>query len=182
MSDTPPLPPARRPGLKATAVVLVAVVLVLDLWTKAWMQDRLGMDPEHRGASERITLVEGFLHFEGHWNDGITFGLAAGHTMYILIFTVLACLALLAAILWMRTPSALLHTALALILGGALGNLWDRWHWQAVRDFVVVYYWPGREWPAFNLADSCIVVGVGLVLGREIFGRGPSPAAQGGGA
>ena len=71
-----------------------------------------------------------------------------------------------------RTTSRLFHVGLAMILGGALGNLYDRFMWQEVRDFVVVYYWPGKEWPAFNVADSMIVVGVILILWRELFLRG----------
>jgi signal peptidase II len=155
--------------MKLLALALVLGGLALDLWSKGWMQDRLAMDPGDPSQSEVIHLVPGFFRLEGTWNTGITFGLAAGYTQPILIFTVLACVGILVAILLLRSPSRVLHVALALVLAGAAGNLYDRWTWQKVRDFFVLYRgdW---QWPAFNVADSLIVIGVGLIVGRELFG------------
>jgi signal peptidase II len=172
--------PSRPARLKVLALAVVVGGLVLDLVTKSWMQDRLGMDPGNPHTSAVIEIVPGFFRLEGTWNPGITFGLAAGRTQPILVFTVLACLGLLLAILLFRTRSVALHMALALILGGALGNLYDRWTWQKVRDFLVVYWkdpsiW---QWPAFNAADSFIVVGVILILWHELFGS-RAPRAEG---
>ena len=171
MSEIAMAAPARPSVvLKGVAVALVAIGLFLDLWTKEWMQHRLGMDPSNPHQSESIEVIPGFFRFEGNWNEGITFGLAAGHTNPILIFTGLACLGIFVALLFTRSPSRLLHVSLALILGGAIGNLYDRFTWHKVRDFVVLYV-KDHQWPAFNVADSCIVVGVILILWRELFGR-----------
>jgi signal peptidase II len=173
-----PRPPTR---LKVVSLVLVVLGVVLDLASKAWMQGLLEMDPSDPNRSKVIEVVPGFFRLEGTWNTGITFGLAAGKTEAILVFTVVACAGLLAAILFLRTRSAALHVALALILGGAIGNLHDRWTWQKVRDFIVVYWkdpsiW---QWYAFNAADSMIVVGVALILWHEIFGtRGAHAEAR----
>jgi signal peptidase II len=179
MPDPRPAPPSTR--LKVVSLLLVVAGVVLDLGTKSWMQGLLEMDPGEPQRSRIVEIVPGFFRLEGTWNTGITFGLAAGKTEAILVFTVLACAGLLAAILFLRTRSAALHVALALILGGAIGNLHDRWTWQKVRDFLVVYWkdpsiW---QWPAFNAADSMIVVGVALILWHEIFG---SRAARAGAA
>ena len=167
-----------RPSVlwKGVALALVAAGLFSDLWTKDWMQHRLGMDPSNPHQSDTIHVIQNVFRFEGNWNEGITFGIAAGHTNPILVFTGLACLGILAALIFSRSPSRLLHVSLALILAGAIGNLYDRYTWHKVRDFVVVY-WKDWQWPAFNVADSMIVVGVILILWRELFGRRGETAA-----
>ncbi|MCC7136976.1 MAG: signal peptidase II [Planctomycetes bacterium] len=177
-SDAPP--PPTRPGVftprKLVALVIVVLGFASDLWTKGWMQERLGMDPDVVHQSDVIEVIPGCFRFQGNWNTGITFGLAAGHTEPILMFTAAACAVILGIVLLSRSPSRLLLVALAMILGGALGNLYDRWKWHKVRDFVVLYVgdW---QWPAFNVADTLIVVGVVLILWRELFGhRAPAPA------
>lgn len=177
MTDAPPAPRSRR--LKLLAILIVVLGLVADLWSKAEMQSRLGMRPDQPHMSEReIPVVPGFFKLAGNWNTGVTFGMAAGWTAPILLFTCAASLGILAWLLITRSRSRALHVALALILGGALGNLYDRWKWQQVRDFLVVYWkdtaiW---QWPAFNIADSLIVSGVILILWLELFGRRAEPA------
>jgi signal peptidase II len=158
---------------KVIAGLIVVVGAALDLWSKAFMQGWLEMDPDHLDRSRFVSVIPGFFAFAGNWNTGVTFGLAQGHTWLILIFTTVACVGLAAWLAFSRTRSTLLHVALALVLAGAIGNLYDRVTWHQVRDFVLVYWkdpsvW---QWPAFNLADSMIVVGVILILARELFGR-----------
>lgn len=165
-----PLPAPAGVRWKLIGLAIVVLGIALDLGTKSWMQQRLAMDPNRPTESERIDVIPGFFRFEGHWNEGITFGLAAGHTEPILIFTVIACAAILGVLVLTRSSSRVLHLALAMILAGAVGNLHDRWQWHKVRDFIVVYV-KEHQWPAFNVADSLIVVGVGLILWRELFGR-----------
>jgi signal peptidase II len=176
LAPTPPEPRSRRLVTKAIALAIVVAGTAADLVTKADMQQRLGMDPDYDGSRRVIEVVPGFLSFAGTWNPGITFGLASdGHTLLIKTFTVVACLGILAWLALARTTSRLFHVALAMILGGALGNLYDRFEWNKVRDFVLVY-WKTPEtwhWPAFNVADSLIVVGVILILGHELFGPKP---------
>jgi signal peptidase II len=173
------LPRAWR--LKGLALALVVVGVVLDLWSKGYMQEALGMSPDRPGSTGKIEVIEGFFRFEGNWNTGVTFGIAQGWTEPILIFTVLASAGLCAWLVLTRSRSALLHVALGMILAGALGNLYDRFTWHKVRDFVLVYWkdpsvW---QWPAFNVADSLIVVGVCFILGIELFGhRPPTKAAE----
>lgn len=163
-------------------LVFVAVGVTLDLWSKAYMANWLGLDPDHVVSERTVEVIPGFFAWSGNWNTGITFGLFQGHTYVILWFTVAACAALLAWLVLSRNSSTLFRVALALILSGALGNLYDRWNWHKVRDFVLLY-WKDHSvsWPAFNLADSMIVVGVILILWRELFGRkGPAPVPAAG--
>ena len=172
MKDAPPLPSAPRlRKLKSLAFALLAIGLVLDLWSKAAMEDMLGMDPDpqQRMAAQRIEVIPGFMAWEGTYNPGVTFGLAPNKTTLILTLTGLASLGLLAWLIGTRSGSRLLHIGLGLILAGALGNLYDRFHWSKVRDFILWYVGDFR-WPNFNLADAFIVVGVGLVMWDSLFG------------
>ncbi|MFV1958362.1 MAG: signal peptidase II [Planctomycetota bacterium] len=163
---------AHRPilGLKLLAFGIVVVGAGADLLSKAWMVRLLTMQPDSAGPFGRIELIPGFLALEGAYNPGVTFGLFGGQTDGIMLFTLLATVALLVWLLATRRHSVLLHVALGMVLAGAVGNLWDRWHWSKVRDFVLVYVGE-HEWPNFNLADSMIVVGVILLLTLELFGR-----------
>ena len=177
MNEAETVRPPRARKLKVVALVIVVLGLVLDLWSKAYMQDRLGLSPDQLRSERRIDVIPGFFRFEGNWNTGVTFGMAQGWTEPILIFTVVASGALLAWLLLTRSRRLLLHVALGMVLGGAVGNLYDRFTWHKVRDFVVVYVgdW---EYPTFNVADSMIVVGVILILGIELFGKHGTKAAE----
>ena len=162
---------ASRPiRLKVVALAIVVLGLVFDLWTKSYMQDLLGLDPNAKSSKIVIPVVPGFFEWSGHWNEGITFGFFQGATETILLLTAAASLGILLWFVFTRNRSRLLHVALALVLSGAIGNLHDRWIWHKVRDFVQLWFW-GWPYPAFNVADSMIVVGVVLILWREIFGR-----------
>lgn len=113
-----------------------------------------------------------FLNFTLAYNPGASFGIlkdAGGWQRWF--FVALAVLISGIIIAWLRRlPRSEKITAagLSLILGGAIGNLIDRlWHGQVV-DFIDVYY--GRyHWPAFNIADSAITVGAGLLIAQALF-------------
>ena len=161
----------RRRRWKAIGLGIVVFGLVADLWSKHAMQGLLGMSPDRpHGSLYRIEVIDGLLAWAGNWNAGVTFGMAAGLGEPILWFTMLAGFGILAWLLVTRSQSRVLHVALAMILSGALGNLYDRWRFGMVRDFIDVY-WKDHHWHTFNVADSLIVVGVSLILWLELFGR-----------
>jgi len=150
----------KMPCLKSHLVFwLVAVIgLVLDLWTKraifAWL--------EQRGS---ITIINGFLQLVFAENDGAAFGIAAGKYQLLVAVSVVALIAILAIFLFSGTQQKLIHIALGLFAAGVCGNLWDRvFNNGRVRDFIDVVYWPGRHWPAFNVADTLLCIGVGLLI------------------
>lgn len=183
--------PNRLKVLKIVGLVIFAVVLVLDLWSKDYMQERLGLDasPGTTRSADTIIVIDGLLAWQGTWNPGVTWGLLPGQTTTILILTGLATLALFVWFLGTRLPSKCLHVGLSLILAGAVGNLYDRMKWDKVRDFILFYsgdienpdtwgflgiqVWP---WPNFNIADAGIVCGVILVLWDALFGLGAKDA------
>jgi len=114
---------------------------------------------------QSIELVENFFHLTYVRNPGAAFGLLARHSLRMPFFIGISLVATL-GILWYarRTKGQrLIHLALGLILSGALGNLIDRIRFGEVIDFLDLH-WYQYHWPAFNIADSAICVGVALLL------------------
>jgi signal peptidase II len=142
-------------------IVLVLAVLALDRWTKWLIETKLLLN-------QTILIIDGFFNITYVRNTGVAFGILDSVSLP-LKSTVLAVLTLVAiagvVVYSWRTPisQTLLHTALSLILAGALGNLYDRIHYGYVIDFIEVYY-RNYRWPSFNIADSAITVGVGLLV------------------
>jgi len=148
------------PSLKAHLVFWSFAVagLALDLWTKRAVFDWL----EQRG---RVSIVNGFLQLVLAENDGAAFGIAAGQHRLLAAVSVAALVVILAIFLFSGTRQRLVHIALGLFAAGVCGNLWDRvFNNGRVRDFIDVVYWPGRHWPAFNVADTMLCIGVGLLV------------------
>lgn len=146
----------RRPVVAGLAVSLV--ILILDQASKWWILLDI-MNPP-------LTIeVLPFFNLVLVWNRGVSFGLfPAGDTtgMWILVGVALAvCLALL---MWLRSAdNRRTVIALGLIIGGAIGNVVDRIVHGAVVDFIDVHA-GGYHWPAFNVADSAICIGAGLLI------------------
>jgi signal peptidase II len=139
-------------------LLLSAGVVALDLATKAWVTAvfRYG---EVREVTPFLNLV--LVH-----NKGAAFSFLADAGGWQRWFFTAITVAISAVLLWMlRRQHANRHlaVALALVLGGALGNLWDRVTLGHVVDFVQLHA-AGYSWPAFNVADSAISVGVALLL------------------
>jgi signal peptidase II len=100
------------------------------------------------------------------WNKGVSFGiLSSADARHALIFLPLIVVG--ALLWWHRKNTAPIATVgVGLIAGGALGNMIDRFHYKAVADFFDIYI-AGYHWPAFNVADMCIVCGVGCLCYME---------------
>jgi signal peptidase II len=100
------------------------------------------------------------------YNPGAAFSFlatASGWQRWFFVAVAVAASALISYLLLKHRRNAFLCLALALVLGGAVGNLIDRLLFGAVVDFVLLH-WRQYHWPAFNLADSCITVGAGLLI------------------
>jgi signal peptidase II len=136
----------------AWALGLCGAVVALDQGTKALVDAVLA-------PGERLDIALGFQLADVH-NRGVAFGLFAGDQAPMIAISVLA-IGLLAAYLARHASQPGAWLAAALIGGGALGNLADRARDGYVRDFL-----DPPAWPAFNVADVAIVVGVGLILLR----------------
>jgi signal peptidase II len=151
--------------------LIALVVLALDRLTKWTIARRLSL---HDG----IQVIPGFFRIIHAENPGAAFGIFADSpsqwkVALLILFSVIALL-IVSALLW-KSSHTLTTTGvgLALILGGAVGNLWDRLVSGHVVDFLLFYV--GRyQWPAFNVADSAIVVGAGLLVFEILFTKSPS--------
>jgi signal peptidase II len=145
----------------APYLALLSAVVVLDQVTKAILVRSL---PLH----EYVPLIDGLLSLSHVHNRGAAFGVLSDASLPYqpVLLSVLSIAALLAiAYYFVRLPPAarLPRVALALVLGGALGNLIDRVRLGYVEDFIHVY-WREHVWPDFNMADSAITVGVVLLI------------------
>ena len=141
--------------------LLVGAIVCVDQVTKALVQQSMALH-------ESRPLVEGFLSLTHVRNRGAAFGLLSDADLpyQAAIFSIVSVAALVAiAVYALRLPpkSTLPRAGLTLILAGAIGNLIDRALLGYVIDFVDVY-WRSHHWPAFNVADSAISVGVALLL------------------
>lgn len=160
-----PSPPDTRPSPwagKPNYLFITLAVLVLDQWTKWLVETRIPY-------SVAQPVIDGFLNITHVRNTGVAFGLLSDHGAEgggSWTLALLGLLALAAVGFYFRLAErsqTLLLTALALIMGGALGNLVDRVAAGAVTDFIDVYV-GSHHWPSFNVADSAITVGIVLML------------------
>lgn len=140
------------------ALVALAVLFV-DQASKLWLLYGLKMEPHER------MRVAPFLDFDLLWNPGISFSLFQQNTAtgrWILLGLTLAATALLCLWLW-RVANKLAAIALGAIVGGALGNGYDRFTYDGVVDFLDFHAF-GVHFYVFNIADSAITLGVALLL------------------
>jgi signal peptidase II len=134
--------------------------LALDLWTKSDIFSRL-----ESSGRDGFTIIKGFLCFQLTENPGAAFGIAAGQRTMLITVSVAALVVVLAVFLFAGTERRIFHVALGLFAAGVCGNLYDRvFNGGLVRDFIDVVYWPGRHWPAFNVADSMLCIAVALLI------------------
>lgn len=154
------------------AVVLIAVVIAADQITKAWLYDLLVRN------GRRDIVVLPFFNLVTVWNHGVSFGMFNnGSAASTWAFVGLALAIVVALAVWVgRAERVLPAVALGLVIGGAIGNVVDRVRLGAVFDFLDVHAL-GWHWPAFNVADSAITIGVALLLMDSLFG-GPEQSKK----
>jgi signal peptidase II len=149
----------RSLGNLGRALVVAAVVFVLDRVLKIWVVEVL--DLRHRHF---IPVADPWLNLTMAWNEGINFGLfdfgAAGR--WVLVALALAIV--LALCLWVRKGGWMQAIGVGGIIGGAIGNVWDRVRWGAVADFINMSCCGLRNPFAFNLADAAIFGGVAVLV------------------
>lgn len=166
------MPDGRR---RIVAFLLASGVFALDRWSK-WMIDT------HFGAYDTKTVIPGFFNLIRSQNPGVAFGIFADTASQsrtpILVALSAVAVILLAAMLWridrLDTPSA---AGLALIFGGAMGNVFDRVRTGSVTDFLD-FYAGSYHWYTFNVADASICTGAGLLILSMILSQRHHAAAH----
>lgn len=151
---------------RSTHFFLALLIVLLDRWTKRLVAARLAM-------YTHIQVIPGFFRITHTENTGAAFSLFADSpshwkTALLIGFSMIA-MVIVSALLWRQARSlSITGIALSLILGGAVGNLWDRVARGRVVDFLLFYY-KQYQWPVFNLADSAIVIGATLLVIEILF-------------
>jgi signal peptidase II len=155
--------------------IIAALILVLDQVTKliALRELTLGVP---------VPVIDGFFSLTLIMNPGLAFGMLAQTPTpwrWVVALLSVAALAVLLVMAVRLLPAggAVSVLALGLIFGGAVGNLIDRARFGAVVDFLD-FYWRSYHWPAFNVADSAISVGVTLLALQMLFGNPPERAGR----
>ena len=162
--------PARplRVGLTVAAALLIA-----DQVTKLAMMALL------EDAGGRI-VVTGFFNLVVVWNRGVSFGMLSGLGEYsAVILSALSLTIVVFLLFWLRRAHRVaMVVAIGCVIGGAVGNVIDRIRFGAVFDFLD-FHVAGWHWPAFNIADSAIVLGVGYLVIDSFVHPEPKRGAEG---
>ena len=142
-------------------VGIAAAVVLLDQLTKLWIMATFALH-------EQLNIIPGFFNLIHVTNTGAAFGFLAGSKTLLrqVFFVGVAVMALVIMVFvygHLKKQGKLFVYALGLIAGGAVGNLIDRLRFGSVIDFLD-FYIGSYHWPAFNVADSAITIGVGLFL------------------
>jgi signal peptidase II len=149
-------------------VIITAIGFFIDWWTKF-------LAAGHLSPFETVPLAGSWLELVLVYNKGAVFGLDPRHiipgfpvNLFFTVFHVLAVVFLTAYYYYLKKSDRLMHWALAIILPGAIGNLFDRivHPGQGVVDFIKMdlKVWPFNPWPVFNMADAWVTIGVGLMI------------------
>lgn len=140
-------------------VLLALVLYILDQATKWWAAARVPFEHEE-------PIIPGFFHLGHYGNTGAAFSMFPSGNLFFLCLSLATLIGLLIACVRNAFPDPINRTAVGLLMGGILGNVTDRILHGHVIDFLVFYlHIPfANPWPAFNVADSCIFIAVGLFL------------------
>ena len=156
----------RLAGPQRLGLVLALAIVIADQASKFWLYQYLVVD------GVRAVEILPFFNLVTVWNYGVSFGMfSTGVASTAWIFSLVA-LAISGALgVWLlRSDRVLLTAALGLIIGGAIGNIIDRLRFGAVFDFLDFHAF-GWHWPAFNVADSAITIGVAVLFVDSLFGE-----------
>jgi signal peptidase II len=148
---------------RLASAALIAVVVLIDRLTKIYIRGAFS-------AADLKPVIPGFFNIVHTENPGAAFGmLAESPTAWrgvLLVGVSLVVMVVIGAMLW-RPPAGMtspwVRTGLALVFGGALGNLWDRLFRGTVTDFLQ-FFFGSYEFPSFNAADSAITIGAAMLL------------------
>lgn len=140
--------------------IFAGIVLILDQITK-WIVVK------EMYLGESSPIIEGIFYLTSHRNAGAAFGILQNQRWFFIVITILVVVGIIYYLLQLKGEKKLMSWALGLILGGALGNFVDRLMYGEVVDFLDVKIVFGNfyyDFPIFNVADSALVIGVGILL------------------
>lgn len=133
-------------------VLIVVLGIILDRITKLWALKELS-------SGHEIEIIENFFSFNYLENKGAAFGIFQGKTVLLVLVTIFVMVGVIYYFIKYKPTSRFLRVGMALIVSGALGNLYDRIFYKYVVDFILIHYKNIYYYPTFNIADILVVVG-----------------------
>ncbi len=160
---------------RALGLALAALVFAADQWLKGYVVNDLGLDQ----IGETHPLLP-FFDFTRTNNYGVSLGMFEATSMEMRWILVLVTALIACVVLWWMFREKLLGDVLALgmVLGGAAGNIVDRFQFGYVIDFADLHFGDFRPFLIFNVADAAITIGVVIILARALFMREKPNQAQ----
>lgn len=157
------------------SAIIAAIVVVLDRVTKVYIRETLSL-------IDIVPVIPGFFNIVHVENPGASFGMLADAGEWrklALVWLALIVMAVVGFMLWKpgARMSTLAQTGLAVIFGGAAGNVWDRIAQGTVTDFLQ-FFFGSYEFPSFNVADSAINIGAALIIIDMWKSRGQTAATE----
>ncbi|QED47470.1 signal peptidase II [Cytobacillus dafuensis] len=136
--------------------IIALFIIALDQFTKWLIVKNLEL-------GESIEVIDNFLYITSHRNKGAAWGILEGRMWFFYIITIIVVIGIIYYIQKAAKGKWLLGVSLGFMLGGAIGNFIDRVYRQEVVDFIDTYPF-GYNFPIFNIADSALVIGVGMLM------------------
>lgn len=174
----------KNSGQKVLYLLFAGFIVVMDQFSKWFLTEviyrpRLGGETSgllawYQNAPDRLEFLRievlPFYNLVMVWNEGVSFGMFSGIGEHgPLILLILSLVISFILLIWMLgSEDRAVGLALALVIGGAVGNMIDRARFGAVIDFIDLHV-AGYHWPAFNIADSAIVIGIIFVIVHSLF-------------
>ena len=139
-------------------IIIFLIIVLIDQITKFYIASNFEL-------YQSIEIIRGFFNITYIRNSGVAFGMFSNlkGSFIQIVFIAIYIIAIISILILYRETHGYSHIALSLIFSGAIGNLIDRIFRGEVVDFMD-FHWQNYHWPAFNVADSCITVGVGLLM------------------
>ena len=150
-------------------LVIILLICVLDQFSKNWAIDYIsaanGVAADRIAGGHSVSVIKGFLDFTYVENDGMSFGLLGDHRWVFMSLSTVGIIGMLCYLVYINVKGndKLLSFALSLVIGGGIGNMFDRVVLGYVVDFIDVCCFDFWKW-TFNVADSAICVGAALIV------------------